>query len=31
LKVRYKMNINARYRSVKGKGDNNKEHRKGWS
>jgi len=25
------MNINARYRSVKGKGDNNKEHRKGWS
>jgi hypothetical protein len=31
LKGRYEMNINAIYRSVKGKGDNNKEHSKGWS
>jgi hypothetical protein len=31
LKGRYEMNINAIYRSVKGKGDNNKEHRKRWS
>jgi hypothetical protein len=31
LKGRYEMNINAIYRSVKGKCDNNKEHRNGWS
>jgi hypothetical protein len=31
LKGRYKMNINAIYRSVKGKGGNNEEHKKGWS
>jgi hypothetical protein len=31
LKYMYKIDINVRYRCVKGKDDNNEEHNKGWS